>query len=83
MAVDNLDLLADDDIAEDGKSGEDGWERGLPVDGPEGYVVYLEAIGEVADAGAAWVCVCDDNNLVATVDEFLNVWVRVHGRKLH
>ena len=73
MAVHYLDLLADDDVPEDGEEGEDGGERGFAVDGPEGNVVDFEAIGEVADSFAAFEGVGDDNDFVATVDEFLVV----------
>ena len=74
--MDDLDFLADDDVAEDGEGGEDGWEGGFAVDGPEGDVVHFDAVGEVTDASTAWVCMRDDNDFVAAVDEFLDVWVR-------
>jgi hypothetical protein len=72
MAVHYLDLLADDDVPEDGEEGEHGGERSLAVDGPEGDVVDFEAIGEVADSLASLEGVGDDDDLVATVDEFLD-----------
>jgi hypothetical protein len=79
MAVDNLDLLADDDVPEDGKGRKDGREGGLAVDGPERDVVHFETVGEVADAGTTWVCVRNDNDFVASVDEFLDIWVRANN----
>lgn len=75
MSVYYLDALANDDIAEDGKEGEDGGERCLAVYYEEGHVVDLEAIGKVADTRAASVGMRDYNHLVASIDEFL-VWVR-------
>ena len=73
MAVDNLDFLPNDDVTEDGKGGEDGREGCLAIDGPKWNVVHLYAIGKVADAGAAWVGVGDDDDFMATVYEFLDM----------
>ena len=77
MAVDDLDLLTDDDVAEDGEEGEDGRKGGLAVDDKEGHVVDLEAIGQVADASATLVLMGDDDDLVATVNELLRQLVDV------
>lgn len=71
MAVYYLDLLADNDVAKDGEEGEDGRERSFAVDGPEGDIVDFEAIGEVANSFASLECVGDDDDFVATTDEFL------------
>jgi hypothetical protein len=71
MAVHNLNLLADADVAKDGEEGEDGREGGFAVDDPEGDVVDLEAVCEVPHTGATGIGVCDDDHLVATIDEFL------------
>jgi hypothetical protein len=73
MAMNDFNLLANDDVSEDRKGGEDSWERGLAVNGPEWDVVDFEPVGQVADAGTALVCVRDDNDFVAPVDEFLNI----------
>lgn len=69
MAVDNLDTLPNADVAQNGKEGEDGGERGVTVDDEKGHVVDLEAVCEVADALAVVVGVRDDDDLVAAVDE--------------
>ncbi len=69
MAVDNLDLLPYNDVSKDGKEGEDGRERGFAVYDEERNVVDLQAVGKVADAGAAFVGMGDDYDLVAAVDE--------------
>jgi len=45
VPVDDLDVLAYHNVTEDGEEGEDGRERGLAVDGPEGYVVDFESVG--------------------------------------
>ena len=77
MAVDDLDLLPDDNVAEDGKEGKDGGEGSLAIDDKEGHMIDLEAVGQVTDASATLVLVCDDDDLVATVNELLRQLVDV------
>lgn len=74
MSVDNVDLLADHDVSEDGEEGEDGGEGCFSVDDEEGDIVDFEAVGEVADASAVAVLVGDDDDFVPAVDEFLR-WI--------
>jgi hypothetical protein len=71
MAMHNVDLLADHDVPKYGEEGENSREGGLAVDDEERDVVDLEAIGEVADARPAGVCVGYYHDFVAAVDEFL------------
>lgn len=71
MAMDDFDLLSNHDIAEYGEEGKDGGEGRFAVDDEEGNVVDLESIGEVPDSGAALVRMCDNDDFVPTVDEFL------------
>lgn len=73
MSVYNLDALADYNIAKDGEEGEDGGEGCLAIDDPEGDVVDLEAIGQVSHAFPAGIGMCDDNNFMSPIDEFLHV----------
>jgi hypothetical protein len=73
MAVYDLDALPNDDVAEDGKEGEDGRKGRLAVYDQKGHVVDFEAIGEVPHASPASVGVSDDDHLVAAVDEFLEL----------
>lgn len=84
MAVDDLDALADEDVAEDGEAGEHRGEGGVAVDDEEGHMVDLEAVGEVADALAVVVGVGDDDDFVATVDELGRelVDVRLYASRL-
>lgn len=35
------------------------------------YMIHFEPICEISNPGAARICVSDDNDLVASVDEFL------------
>ena len=71
VAVDDFNLLPDDDIAEDWKEGEDGWKRGFSINDEEGNMIDFETIGEISDSSTAFVCMGDDDDLVATVDEIL------------
>jgi hypothetical protein len=71
MAMYNLDALADHNVAEYGEEGENGGERRLAVDDQEWDIVDLEAIGKVSHASSTGVGVGDDNDLVASIDEFL------------
>jgi len=75
MAVDNFNLLSNDDISKDGEEGENSGKSGLSVDNEEGDMVDFKAVGEIANSGSAFVSVGDDDNFVATIDEFLH-WVR-------
>lgn len=71
VSMDNLDALADDNVAKDGKKREDGGKGGLAIDDPEGNVVDFESIGQISHALSAGVGMGDDNDFVSTVDEFL------------
>lgn len=71
MSMDDLNALADDNVAEDGEKGEDGRKGGLAIDDPEGNIVDFESIGQVSHALSAGIGVGDDNDFVSTVDEFL------------
>lgn len=73
MSVYNLDALADYNVAKDGEEGEDGGEGRLAIDDPEGNVVDLEAIGQVSHAFSACVGMCNDNNFMSPIDEFLDL----------
>jgi hypothetical protein len=73
MAVYYLDTFADHNVTKDGKEREDGRKRGLSVDDEEWDVVDLEAVGEVSYACATSVGVGDDNHLVASINEFLQL----------
>lgn len=71
MAVDNLDLLADDDVAEYREEGEDSRHRRFAVNDEERDVVDLQSIGEVAHPGSSLVRMGDDDDFMAAVDELL------------
>jgi hypothetical protein len=67
----NVNLLSNDDIPEYGEERENGRECCFAVDNEEGNVVDLQSIGKVTDSGASFVCMCDDDYFVSSVDKFL------------
>ena len=81
MTVYNLDLLADEDLAEDRERAEDGGKGGATVHDPVWKVVDFQAIGEIADSSARRVVVGVGYNYytVAAIDEFLEEQDMVSG----
>jgi plastocyanin len=71
MSVYYFNALANHDVAKDGKEGEDRGEGRLAIDDEEGNVVDFEAIGQVPYACSPGVGVCNDDDLVSAIDEFL------------
>jgi hypothetical protein len=71
MAVYDFDAFAYDDVSEDREEGEDGGEGGLAVDYEEGDVVDFEPVGQISHACSSLVGMSDNNDFVATVNEFL------------
>lgn len=71
MAMDDLDLFTDDDVPEDGEKGEHRRQSRLAINDEERYMVNLKTIGQVSNPSPSFICVCDDNDFVAAVYEFL------------
>lgn len=69
--MDDLDLLSNDDIAENGKEGEDCWKRGLSIYDEKRDVIDFETICQISDSCAAFVGMGYDDDLMAPVDEIL------------
>ena len=69
VTMHNLDLLTNDNVSKDGEEGKHGGKRGLSVYDQKGNMVDFESICQIANSGAAVVSVCEDNNLVAAVNE--------------
>jgi hypothetical protein len=69
MAMYNLDLFSNDDVAKDGEEGEDGRKGGFAVDDEKRDMVDFEAIREIAHASSPFVCVRYDDDFVSSVDE--------------
>jgi hypothetical protein len=79
MAVYDVDLLTNDNVAEYREEGKDRGECCFSVDNEKWDVIYLQSIGEVADTGSAFVRMGDDDHFVSTIDEFLKVVVLRSG----
>lgn len=69
MAMDNFNLLSNNNVPKNWEEREDGWEGCGAVYDEERYVVNFETIGEVPNASSAIICVRDDDNLVSSVDQ--------------
>lgn len=66
VGVEDVDLLAQEDVADVGEGGEEAGEGGVDVrwrEGVDGDVVDLDTVGEVADSAAWWVGMGDDDDL--------------------
>lgn len=73
MSMHNLNLLSNHNIPEYREERKHRRHRRLAIDHEERHMVHLESIGEVPDSGPTLVCVCDDNDLMAAINEFLFV----------
>lgn len=74
VPMDDLNLLSDDDVAEDWEEGKHRGHGGLAVNDEERDMIDLESIRQVSDAGAPGVGMCDDDDLMTAVDELLEKW---------
>ena len=75
MTVYYLDLLTDHYVTKDREEREDCRKGCLSIDDQEGHMVDFQAICQVADTCSSLVGVCDDNDFVTTIDQFLNLSV--------
>jgi hypothetical protein len=71
VSVDNIDLLPYYYIPEYWKEREDRGKGGLPVDDEEWDMVDFKSIREIADAGAAFIRVCNYYTFVTAIYQFL------------
>lgn len=71
MSMDNFNVLSNDNIAEYGEKGEDGRECRFAIDDQEWDVVDFEPICEITDSGPSFICMGNDNDFMASIDEFL------------
>lgn len=83
MAMYNLNFLAYYNVSEEGKKRKDGREGCLAVDDEERAVVDFQAVGEVSHSCSTSVCMCDDDDFVTAVDEFLRVLAQVCELSTH
>ena len=75
MTMNYLDLLSDHYIAEDWKERKDCRKGCLSIDDQEGHMIDFQAICQVANTCSSFVCVSNDNDFVAAVDQFLKLSV--------
>ena len=71
MTMHNLYTFSNDDIAKYWKEGKDSGESCLHIDDQKRYIVYFQAVGQVSNTFATLIGMGNDDNLMATVDEFL------------
>lgn len=71
VTVHDLNLLPNDYVPEYWEEGEHRGEGAFAVYDEEGHVVHFEPICEVSHSSAAFVCMCDDDDFVAPIYEFL------------
>lgn len=69
VTVNDLDLLSDDNVAEDREEGEDRGKGALSVDNEKRDMVDLQAVREIAYPCPPFVRVCDDDDLVSAIDQ--------------
>lgn len=77
MAVNDLNLLAYDDVSKERKKREDRWKGGLPINDEERNVVDFETVCQVTDAGTVFVGMGDDDDFVAAINELAGELVDV------
>lgn len=83
MTVDDLNSFSNDDVAKDGKEREHCWESRLPINHQKRNMIDFEAVGQIPYALATFVCMSDDYDLVAAVNQLLYRDIRnVRSRKL-
>jgi hypothetical protein len=70
MAVHNFYPFSYHHVAEEREEGEDSGKGRRPVDDGKGDMVDLDTVGQVSDAFAILVGMGDDNDFVASVDQF-------------
>ena len=70
VTVHNFNLFSDYDVSKNWKKGEDGWKSGFSIDDEERYMIHFEPIGQISDTSSSLVGMCDDDHLVAAIDEF-------------
>lgn len=76
MCMQYVDLLAQENVANVGKRGEEARERRVNVswrEGMDGNVVDFNAVGKVANTASRWIGVGDDDDLQATRQEVSEV----------
>jgi hypothetical protein len=71
MAMYDLDLLANDDVTKHREKGEHGGHSCRTIDDEKWYMIDFKAIGKISYAGSTLVSVCNDDNFMAAINQFL------------
>ena len=66
----DFNLLSQNDVSEYWEEGKDGRKSSFSIDDKERYMVDLETIGEIPNTSPPFICMGDDDDFVATIDEF-------------
>lgn len=69
MPMHDFDLLSQDDISEYWEEGKNSRESSFSIDDKERYVVDLEAIRKISNTTSSFICMGDDDDFMATIDE--------------
>jgi hypothetical protein len=71
MAMNDINVLSNDNVSKYGEEREYGRECCFAVDDEEWDVVDLESVGEITDSGSPFVCMRNNDDFVSPIDEFL------------
>ena len=69
VPVYDLNPLSQDDISEYRKEGKDSRKSTFSVDDQKRHMIDFEAIGEISDTSSPFICMGDDDDFVAAIDE--------------
>ena len=73
MSVYNLNLFPDDNVSKHREKGKDRRHGRFPIYNEERHMVHLESICEISHPCSPLIRVGNDDDLMATVDEFLDL----------
>ena|SRR5271154_2928707 len=69
MAMNNFNLLPDDDVSENGEARKDCRHGRLSINDQKGDVVNFKSVRQVVDSGPSFVGMSDDDDFVTSVNE--------------
>lgn len=78
VAMHNLYLLADHNVSKHREERENGGHSRLPVYDEKRDMVDFEPIGKIPNSSPSFIGMCDDDDFVTTIDQFLEYMSAVH-----
>lgn len=69
MAMNDLNLFPENNIAEDWEERKDRWHCRFSIDDEEWNMVDLETVGQITDASTTFVGMCHNDDLVPTINQ--------------